>query len=107
MLNRSKIVIDVGSFILAQMFRVQLVQQDRMPVPKSRVDGCVNYQEQTSPAHHAAPCRFQMVTFGHSMGGAIVHKHLESHEPPARFHGVVCPRVSMSAVCRSPCVRGA
>jgi hypothetical protein len=72
MLNRSKIVIDVGSFIPAQTFGGQVVQQNRMPVPKSRLDGCVNYQRQTAPAHHAAPCRFQMVTFGSSMGGAPI-----------------------------------
>jgi hypothetical protein len=31
MLNRSKIVIDVDSFIRAQTFRIQVVQQNRMP----------------------------------------------------------------------------
>jgi hypothetical protein len=33
-------------------------------VPKSRLDDRVNYQKQTSTTRHAAPCRFQMVTFG-------------------------------------------
>jgi hypothetical protein len=31
MLNRSKIVTDVDSFIRAQTFRIQVIQQDRLP----------------------------------------------------------------------------
>jgi hypothetical protein len=61
MLNRSKIIIDVDSFIRAQTFRIQVVQCNR--VPKSRLDDRVNYQQQMSTARHAAPHRFQMVTF--------------------------------------------
>jgi hypothetical protein len=33
-------------------------------VPKSRLDDRVNYQQPTSTTRHAAPHRFQMVTFG-------------------------------------------
>ncbi|PXX09649.1 hypothetical protein C8E89_1052 [Mycolicibacterium moriokaense] len=33
-------------------------------VPKSRLDDCVNYRQPNRPTHHAAPHRFQMVTFG-------------------------------------------
>jgi hypothetical protein len=51
MLNRSKTVIDVDSFIRAQ-------------TPKSRLDDRVNYQQRTSHTRPAAPRRFQMVTFG-------------------------------------------
>jgi hypothetical protein len=61
MVNRSKIVIAVDSFIALKTFRIQVVQHS---VPKSRVDDRVNYQKSRSTAHHAAPSRFQMVTFG-------------------------------------------
>jgi hypothetical protein len=46
MLNRSKTIIDVDSFIRAQTFRIQVVQWSR--IPKSRLDDRVNYQQQTS-----------------------------------------------------------
>jgi hypothetical protein len=46
MLNRSKIIIDVDSFIHAQTFRIQVVHWNR--IPKSRLDDRVNYQQQTS-----------------------------------------------------------
>jgi hypothetical protein len=64
MFNRSKIVIDVDSFIRAQTFGIQVVQQNRMPVPKSWLDDRVDCRQQTSTTRHAAPRRFQMVTFG-------------------------------------------
>jgi hypothetical protein len=63
MLNRSKIVIDVDSFIHAQAFRNQTVQQNRVPYRKC-VDKRVNYQQHMSSTRRAAPGRFRIVTLG-------------------------------------------
>jgi len=64
MLNRTKIVIDVDPFIRAQTFRIQSGTAELHAVPKSLLDDRVNYQQLTSSTRHAAPHRFQMVTFG-------------------------------------------
>jgi hypothetical protein len=45
MLNRSKIIIDVDSFIRSDI-RIQVVHWNR--IPKSRLDDRVNYQQQMS-----------------------------------------------------------
>jgi hypothetical protein len=60
MANRSKIVIDVDSFIRAWTFPVQVAQQNQ--IPRSTTASIVSWQP--SPARHAAPHRFQTVTFG-------------------------------------------
>jgi hypothetical protein len=44
MLTRSKILIDVDSFIRTQTFRLSVMQQSRMPIPKSLLDDLINYQ---------------------------------------------------------------
>jgi hypothetical protein len=43
-LNRSKIVIDIDSFIHAQTFRIQAIQQNRMPYRSRGETTRANYQ---------------------------------------------------------------
>jgi hypothetical protein len=67
MLKRSKIVIDVDSFTRAQTFRIPVVQQNCMPYPSRGETTAPIISSQRRPTRHAAPQRFQMVTFGFQM----------------------------------------
>jgi hypothetical protein len=63
-LNRSKIVIDIDSFIHAQTFNIQVMQQNRMPYRSRGWTTASIISSKRRPKRHAAPHRFQMVTFG-------------------------------------------
>jgi hypothetical protein len=64
MLNRSKIVIDVETLHLRSDIPHSSDAAEPHAVQKSRLNDHVDYQQPTSAARHAAPDRFQMVTFG-------------------------------------------
>jgi hypothetical protein len=63
MVNRSKIVIDVEPFFCSNIPH-SMDAAEPHAVQKSRLNDRVNCLQPTSVARHAAPHRFQMVTYG-------------------------------------------
>jgi hypothetical protein len=77
MLNRSKIVIDVDSFVHAHTLGMPSGAAKFRAIPKPSVDDGVNYQQETPVFATTVPCRIQMVTSGQSSARSTLKARMD------------------------------